>query len=217
MPDMQTYELVIRACSQQSLFECAEMLLSAAEAQGLPYQSLLWGCLEGSSDNAFVVKWAPKALEANLKIPARCFVMLLRDRASAGGSKLAVALFKLLLRVGSPEEKAAEALVQSIAEIHQLQYLPDVMRQMQCPNQRVNGLISKLADKMSVTTAPPPAQAPSSVADEASTYIDITDSEPCSPPPGLPPPVSLEDAGEFLEALQQSQDKQDVAAALKTP
>merc|ERR1719424_1324153 len=221
MPDMQTYELVIRACAQQSLFECAEMLLSAAEAQGLPYQSLLWGCLEGSSDNAFVVKWAPKALEANLKIPARCFVMLLRDRASAGGSKLAVALFKLLLRVGSPEEKAAEALVQSIAEIHQLQCLPDVMREMQCPNQRVNGLISKLAEKMSFATpAPPPAQ----VVDEASTYIDITDSEPCSPPPGLPAPVEVsppqpvraEDAGEFLEALQQSQDKQDVAGALKT-
>jgi pentatricopeptide repeat protein len=222
MPDMQTYELVIRACSQQSLFECAEMLLSAAEAQGLPYQSLLWGCLEGTSDNAFVVKWAPKALEANLKIPARCFVILLRDRAAVGGSKLAVALFKLLLRVGLPEDKAAQALVQSIAEIHQLQSLPDVMRQMQSSNERVNALIAKLAEKMSVNPTPP--QATSSVADEASAYIDITDSEPCSPPPGLPAPVevsppqpvSVEDAGEFLEALQQSQDKQDVAAALKT-
>lgn len=225
MPDMQTYELVVRACVQQSLFECAEMLLSAAEAQGLPYHSLLWSCLEGSSDNAFVVKWAPKALEANLKIPVRCFVVLLRDRAAVGGSKLAVALFKLLLRVGSPEDKAAEALVQSIAENHQLQYLPEVMRQMQCPNQRVNALISKLAEKMSTATSTPvpPATAPGSVAEESS-YMDITDSEPCSPPPGLPAPVevsppqpvNVEEAGEFLEALQQSQDKQDVSAALKT-
>ena len=30
--------MVVRACVQQSLFECAEMLLTAAETQGLQYQ-----------------------------------------------------------------------------------------------------------------------------------------------------------------------------------
>jgi pentatricopeptide repeat protein len=240
MPDMQTYELVVRACLQQSLFECVEMMLTAAETQGLPYQSLLWSCLE-KAENAFVVKWAPKALEANMTIPVRCFLILFRDRASVGGLKLAVALFKLLLRVGSPEDKTSEALVQSIAEIQQLQMLPEIMRQMQCPNQRVNVLISKLAEKMSASVAPPapapvpavaPMLAPTMLAPttpapattaEEQTYIDLADSEPFSPPPGLPAPVEVsppsvvkeEDAGAFMEALQQSQDRQDCAAALK--
>jgi pentatricopeptide repeat protein len=233
MPDMQTYELVVRACVQQSLFECAEMLLSAAETQGLPFQSLLWSCLE-RAESPFVVKWAPKSLEANMTIPVRCFLILFRDRAAVGGAKLAVALFKLLLRVGSPEDKAAEAIVQSMAEIQQLQALPEIMRQMHCPNQRVNGLISKLAEKTAHAPAPVVHVAPAAVPgappvepmspQPQATYIDLAESEPFSPPPGLPPPVEVsppaavkeEDAGEFMEALQQSQDKQDAAAALKT-
>merc|ERR1719424_873373 len=50
-----------------------------------------------------------------------------------------------------------------------------------------------------------------------------SDSEPGSPTSPLPPvavsppsPVKEEEAGEFLEALQKSHDKQDAAAALKT-
>jgi hypothetical protein len=55
------------------------------------------------------------------------------------------------------------------------------------------------------------------------------DWEPFSPPPGLAPPTELEpvavspidpvtkeEAGDFAEALQASQDKQDTQGALKT-
>ena len=58
---------------------------------------------------------------------------------------------------------------------------------------------------------------------------DIMDWEPFSPPPGLGPPAELEpvavspidpvtkeEAGDFAEALQASQDKQDTQGALKT-
>merc|ERR1719265_1204737 len=148
MPNMRTYELVIRASVQQGLYECAEMLLTAAETQGLPFHGLVWQCLEGSPGNAFVLKWAPKVLEAGWQVPARCFIILFRDRAAVGGMKLAVALYKLLLRVKSDEDKAAQALVQAIAEIQQLGKLSDVMQQMQCASHRVNELIRKLPQKM---------------------------------------------------------------------
>jgi pentatricopeptide repeat protein len=154
MPDLQTYDMVVRACVQQGLFECAEMLLNAAETQGLQYQGLLWPCLECTvSDNAFILRWAPKALEANLTIPPRCFKVLFRDRAAVGGVKMAVALFKLLMRVGSPDDKAAEALVQSVAELQKLAQLQEVMKAMGCPNQRVAGLIEKLAAKTKARAA----------------------------------------------------------------
>jgi len=239
MPNLQTYELVVTACAAQGLYECAEMLLSAAETQGLQYHTLLWACLEGA-DNAFIVKWAPKALEANLQIPPRCFKALFRDRAQMGGMKLAVALFKLLIRVGCAEDKVAEALVQAVAEIQKLPQLPDMMRTMNCPNHRVNSLIAKLADKMALN---PPAQAPTTTVPTApapapptpaapATAVpeeDIMEWEPFSPPPGLAPPAELEpvavspidpvtkeEAGDFAEQLQASQDKQDTQGALKT-
>lgn len=154
MPNMRTYELVIRASVQQGLYECAEMLLTAAETQGLPFHGLVWQCLEGSPGNAFVLKWAPKVLEAGWQVPARCFIILFRDRAAVGGMKLAVALYKLLLRVKSDEDKAAQALVQAIAEIQQLGKLSDVMQQMQCASQRVNELVRKLPQKMATPAGP---------------------------------------------------------------
>jgi len=247
MPNLQTYELVVNACAAQGLYECAEMLLSAAETQGLQYHTLLWSCLEGA-DNAFIVKWAPKALEANLQIPPRCFKALFRDRAQMGGMKLAVALFKLLIRVGCAEDKVADALVQAVAEIQKLPQLPDMMRSMNCPNHRVNSLIAKLADKMALNSAAPapapapgpaalqapatpvaPAAAASAAGTTAVPEEDIMDWEPFSPPPGLAPPTELEpvavspidpvtkeEAGDFAEALQASQDKQDTQGALKT-
>merc|ERR1719265_1869705 len=61
MPNMRTYELVVRASVQQGLYECAEMLLTAAETQGLPFQSLVWQCLDGSPGNAFVRKLVHKS------------------------------------------------------------------------------------------------------------------------------------------------------------
>jgi hypothetical protein len=206
MPNLQTYELVVNACAAQGLYECAEMLLSAAETQGLQYHTLLWSCLEGA-DNAFIVKWAPKALEANLQIPPRCFKALFRDRAQMGGMKLAVALFKLLIRVGCAEDKVADALVQAVAEIQKLPQLPDMMRSMNCPNHRVNALISKLADKMALNNAAAPVMTPAvtpttsaaptpvpsaSVPSAAVPEEDIMDWEPFSPPPGLAPPAELE-------------------------
>jgi pentatricopeptide repeat protein len=219
MPDLQTYDMVVRACVQQGLFECAEMLLSAAETQGLQYQGLLYPCLESNvSDNAFILRWAPKALEANLTIPHRCFKVLFRDRAAVGGVKMAVALFKLLMRVGSPEDKAAEALVQSVAELQKLMQLQEVMKAMGCPNQRVAGLIEKLAVKtkraaeeqenqenqentspnaaMGMMLSPPTVilpveEAASSSDGEMKTLLEVAMDEDFMPPPGLDrPPMS---------------------------
>merc|ERR1719316_2549497 len=76
--------------------------------------------------------------------------------------------------------------------------------------------------------AQPAPQQPSAPA-TAVPEEDIMEWEPFSPPPGLAPPAELEpvavspidpvtkeEAGDFAEALQASQDKQDTQGALKT-
>merc|ERR1719252_335921 len=119
---------------------------------------------------------------------------------------------------------------------------------MNCPNHRVNSLISKLADKMALAPHPAaPVMTPAATPTPSATATpvpsavvpatpatgvpeeDIMDWEPFSPPPGLAPPAELEpvavspidpvtkeEAGDFAEALQASQDKQDIQGALKT-
>jgi pentatricopeptide repeat protein len=233
MPDLQTYDMVVRACVQQGLMECAEMLLSAAETQGLQYQGLLWTCLEPTTcDNAFILRWAPKALEANLTIPPRCFKVLFRDRAAVGGVKMAVALFKLLMRVGSPEDKAAEALAQSVAELQKLSQLQDVMAQMGCPNQRVSNLIEQLAVKTKARAAEAMEADKENKENAAATErVSVerglsaeTELADFSPPPGLleppvvvsPPPAPDDVEGiQAVALLQDSQEKNDAQGALK--
>merc|ERR1719446_438003 len=236
--------MVVRACVQQGLFECAEMLLNAAETQGLQYQGLLWPCLESMvSDNAFILRWAPKALEANLTIPPRCFKVLFRDRAAVGGVKMAVALFKLLMRVGSPEDKAAEALVQSVAELQKLAQLQEVMKAMGCPHQRVAGLIEKLAAKTKARAAEAIEADKENSGNEQFQVFEERgfspetqkegedgddDDDDFLPPPGLdepirprspsesPSPATDDEEGQHAVAmLKDSQEKNDAQGAVK--
>merc|ERR1719399_42879 len=110
---------------------------------------------------------------------------------------MAVALFKLLMRVGSPEDKAAEALVQSVAELQKLPQLLAVMTAMGCPNARVGALIEKLAvktkaraeteDKENVENGNP--NKGSLLVPAVTLQEDMAD-EAFSPPPGLAAPMS---------------------------
>merc|ERR1719194_207618 len=86
-----------------------------------------------------------------------------------------------------------------------------------------------MAPAAAPTPSAPATAVPNIAAAAAVPEEDIMDWEPFSPPPGLAPPAELEpvavspidpvtkeEAGDFAEALQASQDKQDTQGALKT-
>jgi len=205
MPNCETYEMVVNACAAQGLYDCAGLLLEAAETSGVEVGTLLWVCLEGSKDAAYIVRWAPKSLDANVQIPAKCFSVLLRERIATGGLGKAVELFQQLLSVGSAEDAATDALVQSAVELGKLGELTGAMEQAGLSTSRVNHLLEKLVKK----TAPVMAA------------MDM--SSPVRPAPGLPAPttpVSFKlpapgDEQSFQTALELAEEGRDAHAGLK--
>jgi len=118
LPDLETYRIVTRACAQLGMFQCIEVLLRAAEQQGMPAEELLPHCLEAAAtqtsgmaaDPGFVLAWAPRAISKQVPVPANCCKLLLEDKAQTAGLGVAIKFYQELTLTGSDQAACATAL-----------------------------------------------------------------------------------------------------------
>jgi pentatricopeptide repeat protein len=129
LPNAESYERVIRACVSRQMFDCAGLLLSAAEQNGIEYYSVALACLEASPgpDKEFIVRWAPPLLRAGMTVPSHCFAPLLRDAATTGGVPAAAGIYHLILQSGASEQLVADALLEVCGELGRLEDLREIV------------------------------------------------------------------------------------------
>jgi pentatricopeptide repeat protein len=167
VPDVESYQRVITACLSQEILECAEMLLNAAEQQGLEARLVIAKCLEANPNPAFIMRWAPQALERGVPVPSVCFRVLLRDGAMHGGVAGAASCYQKLIKTGSREQEVAAALVQVCVELGKLEDLREVVGPGGLTDR---ALVAELAKAAAPTTLHAEMEAPIAL------------------PPGLSPP-----------------------------